>query len=104
MGVLTPETSNATGVVVRRKALPYCLGVTVRTNLKPVLKPISKHFTPYFSTGNMVSFKKVWSWNEFKKFVVFSTIRLKDKVNFFYREFLEVLYFPSAFIVVIEIF
>ena len=59
MGVLTPETSNATGVVVRRKALPYCLGVTVRTNLKPVLKPISKHFSTYFSTDNVVSFEKV---------------------------------------------
>ena len=104
MGVLTPETSNATCAVARPRALPYCLGVTVRTNLKPVLKLISKHFTPYFSTDNMVPFKKVWSWNEFKSFVVSSTIRLKDKVNFFYREFLEVLYFPSAFIVVIEIF
>ena len=104
MGVLTPETSNATCVVARPRALPYCLGVTVRTNLKPVLKLISKHFTPFFSTDNMVPFKKVWSWNEFKSFVVFSTIILKDKVNFFYREFLEVLYFPSAFIVVIEIF
>ena len=104
MGVLTPETSNATCVVARPRALPYCLRVTVRTNLKPVLKLISKHFTPFFSTDNMVPFKKVWSWNEFKSFVVFSTIRLKDKVNFFYREFLEVLYFPSAFIVVIEIF
>ena len=104
MGVLTPETSNATCAVARPRALPYCLGVTVRTNLKPVLKLISKHFTPYFSTDNMVPFKKVWSWNDFKCFVVFSTIRLKDKVNFFYREFLEVLYFPSAFIVVIEIF
>ena len=104
MGVLTPETSNATCAVARPRALPYCLGVTVRTNLKPVLKLISKHFTTYFSTDNMVPFKKVWSWNEFKSFVVSSTIRLKDKVNFFYREFLEVLYFPSAFIVVIEIF
>ena len=59
MGVLTPETSTATGVVVRPKALPYCLGVTVRTNLKPVLKPISKHFSTYFSTDNVVSFEKV---------------------------------------------
>ena len=59
MGVLTPETSTATGVVVRPKALPYCLGVTVRTNLKPVLKPISKHFSTYFSTNNVVSFEKV---------------------------------------------
>ena len=59
MGVLTPETSNATCVVARPRALPYCLGVTVRTNLKPVLKPISKHFTPYFSTDNVVSFEKV---------------------------------------------
>ena len=50
----------------------------------------------------MVSFKEVWSWNEFERFVVFSTIRLKGEVNFFIRQFLEVFYFPSAFIDVIE--
>ena len=43
-----------------------------------------------------------WKWNEFERFVVFSTIRLKDKVNIFIRKFLEVFYFLSAFIVVIE--
>ena len=50
----------------------------------------------------MVSFKEVWPWNEFERFVVFSTIRLKGEVNFFIRQFLEVFYFPSAFIDVIE--
>ena len=52
----------------------------------------------------MVPFKEVWPWNEFERFVVFSTIRLKDEVKFFIREFLEVFYFPSAFTVVIESF
>ena len=52
----------------------------------------------------MVSFKEIWPWNKFEKFVVFSTIRLKAKVNFFIREFLEVFYFPSDFIVVVENF
>ena len=52
----------------------------------------------------MVSFKEVWLWNEFEKFVVISTIRLKADVNFFIREFLEVVYFPSDFIFVAENF
>ena len=52
----------------------------------------------------MVSFKEVWLWNEFEKFVVFSTIRLKSEVNFFIREFLVVFYFPSDFTVVAEKF
>ena len=52
-----------------------------------------------FLIENMVSFKKVWSWNEFGRFVVlFSTIRLSGEVNSFIIEFLEVFYFPSAFI------
>ena len=51
----------------------------------------------------MVSFKEVWPWNEFERFVVFTTVRLKDKINFFIREFLEVLYFPSVFIVVTKL-
>ena len=50
----------------------------------------------------MVSFKEVWPWNEFEKFVLFNTIRLKGGVNFFITEFLEVFYFPSAFIFIIE--
>ena len=37
----------------------------------------------------MVFLKKVWSWNEFERFAVFSTIRLKDEVNFFIIEFLD---------------
>ena len=51
----------------------------------------------------MVSFKEVWSWNEFERFVVFSTIRLKAAVNRS-KEFFEVFYFPSDFIVVVENF
>ena len=52
----------------------------------------------------MVFLKKVWPWNEFEKFVVFITIRLQGEVNFFIREFLEVFYFPSDFIIVAENF
>ena len=48
----------------------------------------------------MVPFKEVWPWNEFEKFVVFNTIRLKAEVNVFIREF----YFPSDFTVVAENF
>ena len=42
--------------------------------------------------------------NLLKKFVEFSLIILKAEVNFFIREFLEVFYFPSDFIVVAENF
>ena len=52
----------------------------------------------------MVSFKKVWPWNEFQKFVAFSTIKVRGAVSFFIREFLEVFYFPSVFITSIESF
>ena len=52
----------------------------------------------------MVSFKEVCSWNEFERVVVFSTIRMKAELNFFIREFLEVFYFPSGFVVVVENF
>ena len=55
----------------------------------------------------MVPFKEVWielKWNEFERFVVFSTIRSKYEVNFLFREFLEVFYFLNVFIVVIESF
>ena len=52
-----------------------------------------------FLTKNTVSFKEIWSWNEFDGFfAIFSTIRLKGEVNFFIRGFLEVFYFPSVFI------
>ena len=61
--------------------------------------PISKRFIPDFRTENMVSFKEAWPWNEFKRFVVFSIFRWKGEVDFFIIEFLEVFYFPSAFIV-----
>ena len=37
-----------------------------------------------FLTEDMVSFKEIWPGSEFERFVVlFSTIRLKDEVNFF---------------------
>ena len=48
----------------------------------------------------MISFKNVWPWNKFERYVVFSEVN--KEVNFFIREFLEFSYFPSAFIVVIE--
>ena len=51
-----------------------------------------------------MSFKEVWSRNEFERFVVFNSIRLKADVNFFIREFLEVFYFPGDFIAVAENF
>ena len=41
---------------------------------------------------------------EKKMFVAFSTVRLKNEVSFFIREFSKVFYFLSAFIVVIESF
>ena len=50
----------------------------------------------------MVSFNEVGPWNEFERFVVLSTTRLKDDVNFFIREFLEVFYLPSDCIVALE--
>ena len=80
--------------------LLYWLGVT--PNLKPILKTISKSFALDFRAENIVSFKEVWPWNGFERFSVFITIRLKYKVNFFNREFLEDFYFSNAFIVVIK--
>ena len=50
---------------------------------------------------NRISFKEVSSRNEFKRSIVFATIRLTSEVNFFIRKLLEVFYFPSAFIFVI---
>ena len=47
----------------------------------------------------MVSFREVWP-NEFERFVVFSTIRLKAAVNVLIRQFFLVFYFPSDFIAV----
>ena len=38
----------------------------------------------------MVSFKDVLPGNEVERFVIFNTNRLKEKVNFFIREFLGV--------------
>ena len=73
--------------------------------IRAFLKPISKSFTPDIRTESMVSFKDVWLWNEFEKFVVFSsTIRPKGEVNFFIVELLEVFYFLSDFIVAAENF
>ena len=73
-------------------------------SIRAFLKAITKSVTPGFRTENMVSFKEVWPWNQFERFVVLSTIRLKGKVNFFIREFFEVFYFPSVFIFVIGCF
>ena len=42
-----------------------------------------KSFTPDFSSENMVSLKELWPWNELENFVVFSTNRVKDAVNYF---------------------
>ena len=60
----------------------------------------------------MASFYEVWVRDErfvvfsrfvlFKKCVVSSTIKLKNEVNLFIREFLEEFYFPSVFIAGIE--
>ena len=61
-------------------------------SVRVFLKPFIKFFSPDIRTENMVSFKEVWLWNEFERFVVFSTVRLKGEVNFFIREFLEVLH------------
>ena len=81
----------------------YC-GVRKYTSIRAFLEPISKRFNPDLRNEYMMSLKGVWPWNEFKRFVVFSTIRLKDEVNFFIRDFLGDFYFPSVFIVVIETF
>ena len=61
-----------------------------------------KSFTPDYT--NEMSFKEFWSGNEFEWFVIFSNIRVKDEVNFFIRELLEIFYFPSSFIVELESF
>ena len=52
----------------------------------------------------MVSLKELRRRNEFEMFVVLSTIRLKGGADFFIRDFLEVFYFPSDFIVAAKSF
>ena len=52
----------------------------------------------------MVSFKNVWPGNEFERFVVFSTTKLKTEGNYLIKEVLEVFYFLIEFIVVGENF
>ena len=52
----------------------------------------------------MISFKEVWPWNKFERYVVLNTARLKAELNFFFREILEVFYFPSDFFVIAENF
>ena len=37
----------------------------------------------------MVSFKEIWPWNEFERFLVFGIIRLKTVVNVFIGEFFQ---------------
>ena len=73
-------------------------------SIRASLKITSKSFTSDIRTEYMVFLKGVWPSNEFERFVVFSTTRLKGIVNFFIREFLKVFYFPSDFIVVVENF
>ena len=81
-----------------------CCGVRKYISIKKVIKPKSKSFIPDFKTGNMVPFKEICPLIEFERFVVFSTIKLKDEVNIFIREFLIVFHFTSAFVIVIESF
>lgn len=84
-------------------ALPILSIVRLGNNyLSAFLKQISKTFTQFFMTENMLSFKEAW----LERFVVFSTARLKDKANLFIRYFFEVFYFLilSVVIVVIESF
>ena len=53
----------------------------------------------------MVFLKEVCPWNEFESwYLVLTVLGWKSGVNFFTREFLEVFYFPSDFIVVAENF
>ena len=52
----------------------------------------------------MAFLKEIGALNEFERFVVFSTIRLKGEVNLFTREFLDIFYFPADFTVVVEKF
>ena len=88
------------------RKMDTCIPDQKYISIRAFFKPISKKFKPDFETENMVSFKKVWPWNEFERFAIFSTIRLKGEVNFFIREFLKVFYFyfSSDFIVVAEHF
>ena len=57
----------------------------------------STSFSPDIGTENMVLLREVWTWNEFERFVVFSTIRLEGDVNFFIREFSGIFNIPSDF-------
>ena len=59
----------------------------VLQGLRGFLKPVSKSFTPDIRTENIVYLKEFWPCNEFERFLVVSTIRLKGEVNFFLREF-----------------
>ena len=47
--------------------------------MRSFLKPISKSFTPDIRTENMVYLKEVWPRNEFERFPVVNTIRLKGE-------------------------
>lgn len=53
----------------------------------------------YARTKILVPFYKVWPWNQLKGLDVFSVIRLKDEVKFSIGKILQVLYFPSTFVV-----
>ena len=69
------------------------------TTIRALYKPISKDFAPNTRTKILVPFYKVWPWNQLKGLDVFSVIRLKGEVKFSIGKILQVLYFPSTFVV-----
>ena len=71
------------GFKEREKWISFYQIENIKLSIKVFLKPIRESFTPDIRTENMVSFKEVWPWNEFERFVVFSTIKLKGELNFF---------------------
>ena len=78
------------------RKMDKCIPDKKYISIREFFKPISKKFKPDFETENMAYFKEVWRWNEFERFAIFSTIKLKGEVNFFIREFL-LSYFTLSF-------
>ena len=78
------------------RKMDKCIPDKKYISIREFFKPISKKFKPDFETENMAYFKEVWPWNEFERFAIFSTIKLKGEVNFFIREFL-LSYFTLSF-------
>ena len=60
----------------------YLTWVRKHLFIRAFLKLISKSLIPDFRSENKVSFKEVQQQNKFERFVVFTTIRQKDKINF----------------------